>query len=430
MKKTLRSIALLFAMMLVLGACGSAGDDGNKAGTSQGTDHVTDAPDTTAVPEAEGTVTPEPTTTEEPVATPEPTKVPDPTPTPEPWVGGSEAAKLIANMTIGWNLGNTLDSTGKNETVWGNPMTTQEMIDKVAETGFNTVRLPVTWYTHVDENFTIDEEWLARVKEIVDYCYNNNMYVILNTHHETSWNVPALDKIDDVEAKFVYLWQQIAEYFKDYDEYLLFEGQNEPRVVGHSQEWNGGSAEHRQLVSRLNQAFVDTVRATGGNNESRVLLITSYGANCSRNAMYGVKVPNDPYVGVSIHAYTPYHFTFYTGDAYDVKVWDGSREKEIDQVFKDINNVFLSKGIPVVLTEFGSESKTNREGGENHPAERIKWIEYYITKATEYGVPCCHWDNGVYYADGERFGLLDRKNLTWFEPEYVETMVNAATKQE
>lgn len=428
MKKTLRSIALLLAMMLLLGACGSAGKDSETQDTSQGTENVTDVPELTRAPEPEENVTPEPTNTEAPVATPEPTEVPDPTPTPEPWVGGSEAAKVIANMTIGWNLGNTLDSLGKLETAWGNPKTTQEMIDTVAEAGFNTVRLPVTWYCRADGNFTIDEAWLARVKEIVDYCYNNNMYVILNTHHETSWNVPTVDKIDDVEKKFVYLWQQIAEYFKDYDDHLLFEGQNEPRVVGHSQEWNGGSAEHRQLVSRLNQAFVDTVRATGGNNETRVLLITSYGANCSRNAMYAVKVPNDPYVGVSIHAYTPYHFTFYTGDAYDVKVWDGSREKEIDQVFKDINSVFLSKGVPVVLTEFGSESKTNREGGENHPEERIKWIEYYITKATEHGVPCCHWDNGVYYADGERFGMLDRNTLTWFEPEYVETMVNAAKK--
>lgn len=428
MKGRLRSVALLLAMVLLLGACGSAGTNEDRTGASQGADAVTETPVATVAPETDGTITPEPTPTEVPAVTPEPTAIPDPTPTPEPWVGGSEASKVIANMTIGWNLGNTLDSKGRTETAWGNPMTTQEMIDTVAEAGFNTVRLPVTWYTHVDKNFTIDEAWLARVKEIVDYCYNNNMYVILNTHHETSWNVPTLDKIDDVEAKFVYLWQQIAECFKDYDERLLFEGQNEPRVVGHSQEWNGGSAEHRQLVSRLNQAFVDTVRATGGNNGTRVLLITSYGANCSRNAMYAVKVPNDPYVGVSIHAYTPYYFTFYTDGAADIKVWDGSKEKDIDQVFKDINSVFLSKGIPVVMTEFGSEAKNNREGGENHPEERIKWIEYYIAKAEEYGVPCCHWDNGIYNANGERFGMLDRKNLTWYEPEYVEAMVNAATK--
>ena len=263
---------------------------------------------------------------------------------PEPWVGGSEAAKLIANMTIGWNLGNTLDSKGKLETAWGNPMTTQEMIDTVAEAGFNTVRLPVSWCWRTDSEFTVDETWLARVKEIVDYCYKNEMYVILNTHHETTWMVPTLDKIDETEKKFVYLWQQIAEYFKDYDEHLVFEGMNEPRVVGSSTEWSGGTTEGRQLINRLNNAFVNTVRATGGNNETRVLLITGYGANCSRIAMNAIKVPNDPYVGVSIHAYTPYHFTFHTGDAYDVKVWDGSRNGEIDTVFKDINSISFGKG--------------------------------------------------------------------------------------
>lgn len=426
MKKKIRGLALLLAMVVLLGACGQPVSGDETVATPSVTTGAEGETDSGLTEDAEVMPTEAPEAT--PTEIPEPTATPEPTPTPEPWVGGSEAAKLIANMTIGWNLGNTLDSKGKLETAWGNPMTTQEMIDKVAEAGFNTVRLPVTWYCRADKEFTIDETWLARVKEIVDYCYNNDMYVILNTHHETDWNIPTADKIDDVEKKFVYLWQQIAEYFKDYDEHLLFEGQNEPRVVGSSTEWSGGTAEGRQLVSRLNNAFVETVRATGGNNGTRVLLITSYGANCSRNAMYAVKVPNDPYVGVSIHAYTPYHFTFYTGDASDVKVWDGSREKDIDQVFADINTVFLSKGIPVVLTEFGSESKTNREGGENHPEERIKWIEYYIAKATEYGVPCVHWDNGVYYADGERFGMLDRKTLTWFEPEYVKTMIEAATK--
>lgn len=422
MKRRLRYPAVLLVMTLFLAACAKPVSGDDPTATPQVTIEASGEADS-GLTDENGNGTP----TEVPVAAP--TEVPAPTATPEPWVGGSEAAKIISNMTIGWNLGNTLDSLGKLETAWGNPVTTQEMIDVVAEAGFNTVRLPVTWYCRADKEFTVDEAWLARVKEIVDYCYANDMYVILNTHHETSWNVPTVEKIDDVETKFVYLWQQIAEYFKDYDEHLLFEGQNEPRVVGHSQEWNGGTLEHRQLVSRLNTAFINTVRATGGNNETRVLLITSYGANCSRNAMYAVKVPNDPYVGVSIHAYTPYHFTFHTEDAYDLKVWDGSREGDIDTVFKDIDAIFLSKGIPVVLTEFGSESKTNREGGENHPEERIKWIEYYITKAAEYGVPCCHWDNGVYYADGERFGMLDRNTLTWFEPEYVKTMVEAVKKQ-
>lgn len=417
MKRKVRFMALFLAMMMLFGACGKPVSEADSTITPQITSEVTDV-----------TKTPEPTKVPEPTVTPEPTATPEPTPTPEPWVGGSEAAKIIANMTIGWNLGNTMDSKGKSETAWGNPVTTQEMIDKVAEAGFNTIRIPTTWYCRADKEFTIDTAWLERVKEVVDYCYENDMYVILNTHHETDWMVPTLDKIDDVEKNFVYLWKQIAEYFKDYDEHLIFEGLNEPRVVGSATEWSGGTTEARQLVNRLSTAFVDTVRATGGNNETRCLLITGYGANCSRLAMNAIKVPNDPYVGVSIHAYTPYHFTFYTGDAQNLNEWDGSREKEIDTLLKDIDSVFLSKGIPVILTEFGAENKANREGGENNPESRCRWVDYYVSKATEYGVPCCYWDNNVYYAEGERFGLLDRTKLEWFEPDYVEAMVNAAKK--
>lgn len=410
MKKKLRSILLVFTVMLLLGACNrqTSGGEVTEAPTA------TTAPTATAVPEA--------------TATPQPTATPEPTPTPEPWVGGSEAAKLIADMTIGWNLGNTMDSKGSVETAWGNPVTTQEMIDAVAAAGFNTVRIPTTWYCRADKEFTIRPEWLARVKEVVDYCYANDMYVILNTHHETDWMVPTVDKIDDVETKFVYLWQQIAEYFKDYDEHLVFEGMNEPRVVGSKTEWSGGTTEERQLVQRLNTAFVETVRATGGNNANRVLLITSYGANSSRIAMYGVKVPNDPYVGVSIHAYTPYNFTFNTKNEYDEKLWDGSRKGDVDSLFRDLNDIFLEKGIPVVLTEFGAENKTNLPGGEGNAEARCEWISYYISKAKEKGVPCVIWDNNIYNADGERFGVLDRKNLTWYEPAYVEAMVEAATK--
>lgn len=417
MKRKLRGLAVLLAMILLLGACGtSSGGEGN----------------TTLTPEATLTVEPAATPTEDPTptATPEPTEVPGPTPTPEPWIGGSEASKIIANMTIGWNLGNTLDSKGSVETAWGNPMTTQEMIDAVAAAGFNTVRLPVTWYCRADGEMTVKESWLARVKEVVDYCYKNDMYVILNTHHETDWQVPTVAKADGVETKFVHLWQQIAEYFKDYDEHLIFEGMNEPRVVGSAAEWSGGTTEERQIVARLNNAFVETVRATGGNNETRVLLITSYGANSSRIAMYGVKVPNDPYVGVSIHAYTPYNFTFNTKNEYNTMVWDGSKNGDIDTLFRDVNDIFLSKGIPVVLTEFGAENKSKLEGGEDNLAARCAWVTYYLAKAREYGVPCVQWDNNLYSGSGELFGLLNRKTCEWYEPEYIEAMMDAVYRED
>ena len=424
MKRKLCTVAALLVLALSIGACGPS-SGANESTVTRGAEvEATQKPDTTQ------NENPSVTPTEAPTATPEPTAVPEPTATPEPWVGGSEASKIIANMTIGWNLGNALDSQGSVETAWGNPMTTQEMIDAVAAAGFNTVRLPVTWYCRADKDLTVKESWLVRVKEVVDYCYNNDMYVILNTHHETSWHVPNAAKADEVETKFVHLWQQIAEYFKEYDEHLIFEGMNEPRVVGSAAEWNGGTTEERQIVSRLNNAFVETVRATGGNNETRVLLITSYGANSSRIAMYGVKVPNDPYVGVSIHAYTPYAFTFNTKNEYDVKVWDGSKNGDIDTLFRDLNDIFLKKGIPVVLTEFGAENKTKLTGGEDNLEARCQWIEYYITKAKEYGVPCVQWDNNLNNGSGELFGLLNRKTLEWYEPEYIDALMDAVYSEE
>lgn len=432
MKKRLRVTAILLAMMLLLGACGTSASNNENGVTPQLTQEVTETPDATPTdtPTPAPTATPEPTATPKPTATPVPTTTPEPTPIPEPWVGGSEAAKLVAEMKVGWNLGNTLDSQGKLETAWGNPMTTQEMMDTVADAGFNTVRLPVTWHCRADKEFTIDETWLARVKEIVDYCYANDMYVILNTHHETSWMVPKTSKIDEVEKKFVYLWQQIAEYFKDYDEHLVFEGMNEPRVVGSAQEWSGGTPEERKLINRLNHAFVDTVRATGGNNETRVLLITSYGANNSMAAMKAVDVPNDPYIGVSIHAYTPYHFTFNTKDKSNVMVWDGKRNGEIDALFRNIKDIFISRGIPVVMTEFGAENKSNLDGGDGNAEARRQWIDYYITKARECGVPCVQWDNNLYSGSGELFGLLNRRNLEWFDPEYIDAMMDAVYREE
>jgi len=429
MKKKMKSLAMLLAMVLMFGACAGP-DGGNVTPAPQITDAIENVGQETEVTPTEAV---EPTATLAPTATPKPTATPWPTATPEPtepWVGGSEAAKLISNLTIGWNLGNALDSESSSETAWGNPKTTQEMIDMVAEAGFNTVRIPTTWYYHMDRStFEVKEDWLARVKEVVDYCYANDMYVILNTHHETGWMALDPAKLEATEQKFVTLWQQIAEYFKDYDDHLIFEGMNEPRVKGHAQEWNGGTKEHRESVAHLNQVFVDTVRATGGNNETRVLLITSYCASSSRVAMSAVKVPNDPYVGVSIHAYTPYNFAFKNAnDKYDVKIWDGKKNGDIDAVFRDINTVFLSKGVPVIITEFGAVNKTDLPGGEENLMARCQWVEYYVTKAKEFGVPCVQWDNNVYKGTGERFGLLDRRNLEWYEPEYIETMVNAAMK--
>ena len=174
--------------------------------------------------------------------------------------------ELIGEMKTGWNLGNTLDSTITNptgsetptdwETAWGQPVTTKAMIDSVKAQGFNVLRVPVTWEGKFGEapDYTIKADWLARVKEVVDYGIDNDMFVILNMHHE-EWHMPTADNEESAEKILRALWAQIADYFKGYDEKLIFEGMNEPRLKGTPMEWNGGNQEAREVINQLNAAF-------------------------------------------------------------------------------------------------------------------------------------------------------------------------------
>lgn len=336
-------------------------------------------------------------------------------------------AEIVADIKVGWNLGNTLDATNTwtkpltptaQETAWGNPKTTQEMIDAVANAGFNTLRIPTTWYlfTGPAPDYTINEAWLLRVKEVVDYAFKNNMYVILNTHHETEWLIPTEEKYPEVSQKLKAIWTQIATYFKDYSDYLIFEGMNEPRVVGGENEWNGGTEENRLVINKLNRDFIDAVRTTGGNNTTRLLLITTQAASPTPIATSNFEFPEDEHYAVSLHAYTPYQFTFKTGEAAELFEWDGTQSKDIDSTLKNIQRVFLKRGIPVIITEFGAQNKGNEE-------EVVKWLKDYLTRANTLGIPCVWWDNGLYAGSGELFGLLDRVNLKWYSTAVLETLV-------
>lgn len=340
---------------------------------------------------------------------------------------GLLATELVSELKVGWNLGNTMDAAG-GETAWGNPTTTQELIDAVAAKGFNTLRIPTSWGQFAKEKdgkYMISPNWLNRVGEIADYALKNDMYVIINTHHETDWLVPTNSKMEEAEPRFIAIWTQIASYFKDYGDHIIFEGLNEPRVVGGPQEWNGGNYENRDNINRLNRDFVNTVRAIKGNNETRLLLITSEAASVSDNALGDVRIPNnDPYVGMSLHAYTPYEFTYAAAHGYDT--WDGSHTYDISWMFGQLDKYFLSKGIPVVLTEYGAERRG--KGETNNDEQVCYWIKDYLTLAKENGVPTVIWDNGITDGQGERFGLIDRRKLTWDRESVVDTIMQVVYK--
>ena len=338
---------------------------------------------------------------------------------------GLTAKELVAEMNTGWNLGNSLDSIGADETAWGNPATTKEMIDAVSAQGFDILRIPVTWGQHSGEapDYTIDPEFMARVKEVVDYGIDNEMYVLLDTHHEPdSWLKPQSESMDEVEPQFTALWRQIAEEFKDYGDHLVFEGLNEARIKGSPTEWTGGTEDGRECVNRLNKIFVDTVRAAGGNNSQRLLLVSTYAHSVTDNAFQGFVADYDQYTGVALHAYTPYSFTYHSGESYETFEWDGREKSSIDGVFKLIDEQLISKGIPVMITEYGAVKKTLSDFTYN-TKDVIAWLGDYLGAAKELGIPCVWWDNNYYNSGNELFGIFNRNKCEWYSKEIADAIV-------
>ncbi|MDE6619624.1 MAG: glycoside hydrolase family 5 protein [Lachnospiraceae bacterium] len=339
------------------------------------------------------------------------------------------AMDIVNDMRIGWNIGNTLDSTRTDiagdelpyqfETAWGNPQATQELIDAVLDAGFNVIRIPVSWTNHIgpEPEYLITESWMERVQEVVDYAYNKGAYVILNIHHE-DWNYPYYDNLDRAAAEMEAVWGQIAEVFRDYDEHLIFEGQNEPRKVGTPLEWNGGDAEGWEVVNKTNQVFIDTVRQSGGCNPYRMLMIPGYAANCTVGIQHIVLPENDNRIIISVHAYEPYDFALNPNGR---REWNHDTES-IDSLMNNLKILFLDKGTPVIIGEFGAVGRENE-------SERAEWAAYYVHAAKGIGVPCVWWDNGLFEGSGERFGLFDRHSYECRYPEILTALMQAAGQQ-
>lgn len=328
------------------------------------------------------------------------------------------AWELVKEIKTGWNLGNTLDAIGNNtveaETYWQKDITTKSMIDFLADGGFDLIRIPVSWGEHMDEDYNVDPEWMARVHEIVDYAVDNDMYIILNTHHEEWYFPTAENKEQDIE-QLTALWSQIAEEFKNYDEHLIFEGLNEPRLRGTASEWTGGTKASRDIVNEYEQAFYNTVRASGGNNDKRMLMLTGYAASSQRNCLSAIWIPeDDDRIIISVHGYIPYSFAL---DTKGTDQFDDSNKGQIDSFFGDLAQLFYVNEIPVIVGEYGSVNKFNDE-------ERVEWVTYYLEAAKQLGYPCVWWDNNAVAGNGENFGILGRSQPhEWRFPELVDAIM-------
>lgn len=341
----------------------------------------------------------------------------------------SIATQLAKKIFLGWNLGNSLE-VGSGETAWGNPKTTKSMIDAVKKAGFNAVRIPCQWKSYLkgDANFTIKEERLARVKEVVDYCIDNNLYVILNTHHdwiEDASKAETTDAQAAIAKDMVYkIWGQVAETFRDYDERLLFACTNEP---------DAPKGRGMELLKMYEQAFVDVVRTSGGNNTYRVLVIQCPNTNISKAVDYMDLVTDPtPYsLMVEVHHYAPWSFCGSAdinkclwGEKFSStgKIEVGYQESYIDKEMSRMSK-FVYDDIPVVLGEYGCLLKRGVKDEELiglHAESRAYYMKYVTEQAKKNGLIPFLWD------DGYNFPLLDRNNSVIGRPADMKALLEGA----
>lgn len=355
------------------------------------------------------------------------------------------AFDVIGNMKNGWNLGNTLDATGGagfgTETSWGMPLTTKEMIDGLAKSGIKSIRIPITWTKHLnDKNYTIDPQWMNRVKTIVDWAIQDGMYVIINCHHDNfGRNMPLKygqgyypTKANNQESLdfLVNIWEQISLAFNNsYDEHLMFEVMNEPRLCGTGNEWwfdknNALCKEAAEVLNSWNQILVDTIRASGGNNAKRVIGVPALQGSADTALTSEYVVPEDPanMIAQSVHMYSPYSFAM---ESPGETVFTDAHKKSLVSTFDGLSYKFEKKGIPFYVGEYGATNKNNLE-------EKVAWFTFFNKNAQKHKAPCFLWDNGQFKVTGtdgnrfsEKYGFYNRSTQTWFEPEILEAIVES-----
>ncbi len=345
------------------------------------------------------------------------------------------ASRIAGDIRVGWNLGNTLDSYGDwilqwtggtpadFETAWGNPVTTRELLAQIHAAGFNALRVPVTWNQHIDGENRIEQAWLDRVGQVVDAVLDEGMYCIVNLHHDAGgegWLRASDDSIRQNREKFQAVWTQIALYFADRDQHLLFEGFNE--MLDGQNNWNYPGETATAAVNTWNQIFVDTVRATGGNNESRVLVVNTYAAGTNPNSLVDFVLPADSAgdrLIVGVHYYDPAAYCSGSGSQ---QFWrENGGQAQVDTMLANLDAHFISRGIPVLIGEFGAS-------GQDNASDRADYAAYLVRAAGEYGIKCFWWDcGGNVETDPERgyytgMALYDRQAGCWLFPEIVEAL--------
>lgn len=338
------------------------------------------------------------------------------------------ATEAVKNMGVGWNLGNTLEANSQtyhdftkdnywgqqgleSETCWGQSKAKPELIKMMKDAGFGAIRVPVTWYNHMDKDGKVNAEWMKRVHEVVDYVINQGLYCIVNVHHDTgadddsfkSWIKADEANYTQNKARYENLWKQIAEEFKDYDEHLLFESYNE--MLDKLSSWCFASYAAKgqydatvatsayNAINSYAQSFVTTVRNTGGNNATRNLVVNTYAACCGngtwsdhlKEPLSQLTIPTDPaanHLMVQVHDYP------------NIANGIANVKKEIDDMVAAWNTHILSKGIPMILGEWGTANVDEGDGKTDYDVRRdvmFEFVDYMIAKCKEHHVATFYW---------------------------------------
>ncbi len=407
MKKKTALTALAAASLLLFSACTSQMENaGDLTNSSEQPEQSAQTEETSAVTEA--------------VAIPE-------------FDDSLTTAQVIKDMGLGINLGNTLESCGNwinpeggvtaYETAWGSPIITKEIIQGYADSGFGVLRIPVAWSNLIAEDYTISEELMDRVKEVTQWTLETGMYAIVNIHWDSGWWEKFPTDKENCMNKYTKIWEQITEEFKDFNGKLMFESLNEEG--GWDSMWNRYSNEGDKegsygLLNEINQKFVDIVRASGGNNENRHLLIAGYNTDIDLTCDEMFKMPGDPKnrCAVSVHYYNPPTFCLLKEDADWGKLktkW--GTEKEIRVLGKNMDKMketFVDKGIPVIIGEFSVCEKQVKEVDSVHC-----YITEVIKAASERGMCPVLWDITGDYYDRHTYQFIDQDLLKEMKEAYV-----------
>ena len=347
-------------------------------------------------------------------------------------------AKEWNQGVVGWNLGNQFecsapgqdgesmqigmaDNSIKAETAWGNPVVTKKVIKAVKEAGFNAVRIPVRWQCHITNAaaMSIDKAWMARIKEVVGWCLQNDLKVIINTHHD-KWleGRPTNEYKEENNQKLALLWLNIASEFASYDYRVAFAGTNEVHV---RDNWGKPTAENLAVQNSYNQTFIDVVRATGGNNAKRHLIVQTYVCNPDFGLYNGdFIIPTDAenggldYVSVEFHYYTPWDYAGeckynYWGEPYKSKgEASPNDEKSMTEFFDKVVNTWSNTGLGIVMGVWGVTDRQKAGETDLIHENMTYYCSFLVSEAKKRGFSTFIWDNNSFGSGSEHFGIFDR----------------------